>query len=388
VGAVLVLAASPLSLHYTRLTYLDNLVTPWLLLAFVLAADPRKHLASVAGASFAFAGACLCKETTLVAAPAFVVAVWQNSDRRTRDKCFAVAGFGASWMALYPIYAIVKGELLPGPGHNSLIGTALWQLHQRTPSGSVLDPHSVTRSLWGDWLQYDHLALELGAVATVTALAVRRLRPAALVGTCFGTVLFTGGYVPFMHVINMLPWLAVALFGIVDELARQASKAFNGARHPTVRTLAVSAALGTLATLLVPSWVTRDWGMMTVTTPPPLAQADAWVARNVPRSRVVVVHDALWTDLVAKDAFPRDHVIIVYKVDSDPAVNRALHHIDYLVLPDYYYKLPSAPSQYPTVLAAKERAIAVAHFGTDLKSEVTIYRVSRAWSPRPIHPAK
>src|SRR5450755_3928899 len=48
-AAVVTFAVSPLAVYYTRITYLDNLVTPWLLLAFYLAGDPKKHLASVAG---------------------------------------------------------------------------------------------------------------------------------------------------------------------------------------------------------------------------------------------------------------------------------------------------------------------------------------------------
>jgi hypothetical protein len=40
-AAVLLFGLCPLELMYSRWTFLDNLVTPWLLLAFVLAASPR-----------------------------------------------------------------------------------------------------------------------------------------------------------------------------------------------------------------------------------------------------------------------------------------------------------------------------------------------------------
>jgi hypothetical protein len=142
----------------------------------------------------------------------------------------------------------------------------------------------------------------------------------------------------------------------------------------------MGATLTGLSLVLTPNWVNQDQQMMTVSTPPPLRQAEDWVTRNIPRSRTVIVHDSLWTDLVVKDAFPRDHVIIVYDVDSDPAISRNLNRIDYLVLPDSAYTADSARARYPTVLAARDQSIAVAQFGTGT-SAVTIYRVSRTWYP-------
>ncbi len=138
--AVLLFGLCPLVLHFSRITYLDNLAMPWLLLAFYFAADRRGHLASVAGATTAFSVAVLTKETVLIALPALIYALWQNSHRSTRAKAIVVAAAGGSLILLYPAMAIVKGELLPGPNHNSLLGTAIWQLHERTPSGSLLGP--------------------------------------------------------------------------------------------------------------------------------------------------------------------------------------------------------------------------------------------------------
>ena len=141
-------------------------------------------------------------------------------------------------------------------------------------------------------------------------------------------------------------------------------------------------AVVTAVLFVAPGWYSADRAMMTSREEPTLKQAEDWIATTIPRNQVVVVHDALWTDLVAKDGFPRRNVIIIYKLDNDPAVRQSLRRIDYLVLPDYYYETPTGTGQYATALLAKDRAVPVAHFGSDRRSSVTIYRVSDAWSPQ------
>ena len=391
-AAVLLYALCPLVLVYTRWTYLDNLVTPWMLAAFFLAASPRKHLLATAGAALCFAVAALTKETSLVAAPAFALALWQNSDARTRGKAFAVAGLTGSLMLLYPAFALVKSEFLPGPGHTSLIGTAIWQLGQRQASGSILQAGSQGSSLWQTWLQYDALLVYAGLAAGVVALLIRQLRPLALALFGFSLVLVTGGYIPFMQVINLMPFAALLLAGVLARISPATvswvvswfERLRPALRLPRPRVVAAAISVALVAGLAVtaaPRWYRSDRAMMTAHEEPPLKQADRWAATNIPRSRVLVVHDALWTDLVAKDGFRPENVIIVYKLDGDPAVHKRTTRVDYLILPDYYYRTAAAQGQYPTAIHARDHAIPVAHFGTDPTSAVTIYRVSARWSP-------
>jgi hypothetical protein len=391
--AVLLYVLCPLTVVYTRWTFLDNIVTPWMLGAFLLAANRRKHLIGTAGAAFCFAVAALTKETALVAAPAFCLALWQNSDPRTRGKAFAVAGLTGSVMLLYPAFAVVKSELLPGSGHTSLLGTAIWQLGQRQSSGSVLSGNTPGHDLWLTWLQYDAFLVPAGIAAAVVALLIRPLRPLALAMAGFGMVLVTGGYIPYMQIINLLPFAALLLAGVLSRLVPAVARRVGGragrggAGHSLLRPAAVATALSLavvaiLAGVVGPRWTARDAGMTGAHEEPPLKQADRWVGASIPRDKVVVVHDALWTDLVAKDHFRPDNVIVVYKLDGDPAVHERVRRIDYLVLPDYYYRTSAAQGQYPTAIRARDHAVAVAHFGSDPTSAVTVYRVSSHWSPK------
>lgn len=388
-GTVLLFGLCPLELMYGRWTFLDNLVTPWLLLAFVLAVSPRRSIAAATGAALSFAVAALTKETALVALPALVWAMAQNLDRRNRPQVIAVAGFGGLLlMAMYPLYALYKGELLERPGRNSLLGTAKWQLVERESSGSLLDSTSPTAHMVGQWLGMDRWLLLAGLVAIPIALLGRRLRPAVLVLVIQWLVLVRGGYVPFMHVLNLMPWSALVAAGAVEIVAGNRRLAtfrpLGGGRRagrplPRVRAVITGLAAICLAVVLLGSWAPTLRPMLQARQAPPLWSATQWLANNVPRDRVLVVHDSIWTDLVHHYGFS-PQPIIVYKLDTDPAVREKLRRIDYLVVPNWYYDTPTGVAKYPTLAEARKHAVAVARFGSG-DDGVRIYRVSRYWRP-------
>jgi hypothetical protein len=389
-AATLLFGLCPLAVIYTRWTFLDNLVTPWLLLAFVLAYSRRRSIWAGTGAALAFATAVLTKETALVLLPAFAWAFAQNLDRRNRAHVVAVAATSGLLLAsLYPLYALYKGELFPGKGHNSLLGTAQWQLAGRQSSGSLLDAGSPMRHLFDTWLGYDRYLILAGLVAIPLTMCVRRLRPVAVALAAGWLLMVRGGYVPFMHVISLLPWSALAVVGVLEAVAGRRPVVGPGwlrLRDTSHWSAPVRVALvGALTTCLLGTaaayWPPKLRTMMEHHQEQPLAEATRWAADNIPRGKVLVVHDAIWTDLVQQYGFnPRP--IIVYKLDTDPAVRRSLRRIDYLILPNWYYTTPDAAQKYPTAQQAREHAVVIASFGSG-SNGVQIYRVSRYWSPSP-----
>jgi hypothetical protein len=135
-----------------------------------------------------------------------------------------------------------------------------------------------------------------------------------------------------------------------------------------------------LAAVLVGSWTPELRPMLQARQAPPLWSATQWLANNVPRDRVLVVHDSIWTDLVHHYGFD-PQPIIVYKLDTDPAVRENLRRIDYLIVPNWYYATAAGVAKYPTLTEARKHAVAVARFGSG-DDGVQIYRVSRYWRPR------
>jgi hypothetical protein len=388
-GVVLLFGLCPLELMYGRWTFLDNLVTPWLLLAFVLAASRRRSIAAATGGALSFAMAALTKETALVLLPALVWAMAQNLDRRNRPQVITVAGFsGLLLMAMYPLYAIYKGELLERPGRNSLLGTAKWQLVERESSGSLLDPGSPTAHMVGQWLGIDRWLLLAGLVAIPIALLARRLRPAVLALVLQWLVLVRGGYIPFMHVVNLMPWSPLIVVGAAEIVGGNrrlatfpwlAGGRMPGRLLPHLRAVTAGLTAACLVAVLIGSWIPALRPMLHTRQEPPLWSATQWLASNVPRDKVLVVHDSIWTDLVQYYGFD-PQPIIVYKLDTDPAVRKRLRRIDYLVVPNWYYATPTGAAKYPTLTEARKHAVAVARFGSG-GDGVRIYRVSRYWRP-------
>ena len=148
--AVGLFGLSPLAVDYQRMVLLDNIAMPWLLGAFFLALTPTRRIAAYAGSAVLFAAAVLTKETFVLLLPALVVLIWTSCPRSTRR--FAIAVFGSlvtSIGAFYPLFALLRGELLSGKHHTSLLDGIRFQL-SRVGGGSVFDSHSPTRHLLAD----------------------------------------------------------------------------------------------------------------------------------------------------------------------------------------------------------------------------------------------
>ncbi|MEV0715282.1 hypothetical protein [Asanoa sp. NPDC050611] len=370
--AALLFGLSPLAVLYGRWTFLDNIATPWLLAAFVLALSRRRSILAGTGAALCFAMAALTKETLLVLLPGLLWTLWRNTDPRNRAQVLTVAtGAGALLMAMYPLFALFKGELFEGPGHNSLLGTAAWQLAERQTSGSLLTADSPMRHLFDDWLAQDRLLLLGGLASIPVAVFAGRLRPIALTLVTGWLLMVRDGYVPFMHVVTLLPWSALLIAGAVHVVAGPARRWWRVGP-------AVALAVAVLAGAAV-SWPDRLTPMMTTKEVPAMRAAELWVADNVPRDKVLVVHDSIWVDLVHRYRF-RPESIIVSKLDTDPAVRERLGRIDYLVVPEWYLGNPASGTAYPTLVEAHKHAVPVASFG-DGSDGVRVYRVSRYWSP-------
>jgi Dolichyl-phosphate-mannose-protein mannosyltransferase len=199
-SAVLLFALSPLSLYFHRSILLDNPAIAWVLAAFVLALTPKHRLWAFAASGACFAAAVLSKETTLLILPALLLAAAQNADRRTRRYCLTlVMSFFGVIVLVYPLYAALKGELLPGPGHVSILGYAGVQLITRQTSGSVLDPHSLGHGFVALWLQLDPWLVGAALLLSPIALFGRNTRAVALAYVIQVAVIFRPGYLP-IHV--------------------------------------------------------------------------------------------------------------------------------------------------------------------------------------------
>jgi hypothetical protein len=321
-AAVLLFALSPLSVSLLRMVYLDNFALPWILAAFVLAVSPRARLWAYAASGACFAVAVLSKETSLLLLPALVLQVWQGLDRRTRSFCLTAFGCVLCLLLLgYPVYAVLKGELLPGPDHVSLLEAVQFQLYGRASTGSALQADSVSRQLVESWLALDHWLPLLGLAAAPFALAIKRLRPVGAAVLILAVVALKPGYLPQPYVIALLPFLALAAAGTLDAASRFVAERSRARSLPRA---AVPLALLILLLLLAPSWLRADRFAARADQTSNVVEAQEWITSELhPRARVLV-DDTLYVDLVQAGFEPRFGAVWFYKLDFttnlDPSI--------------------------------------------------------------------
>jgi hypothetical protein len=380
--AVLLFALSPLSVSFLRMVFLDNLATPWILGAFVLAASPRRGLWAYAAGGACFGVAVLTKETSLLLLPALGLQVWQGLDQRTRSFCLtaftcvlALVGLG------YPLYAMLKGELLPGPGHVSLLEAIQFQLGGRPSTGSILSSGSGSQDLVAGWLRADPWLPALGVALAPIALIVRRLRPVGVAVLILIAIAVRPGYLPQPYVIALLPFAALVIAGVLDSAARLAA-----ARWPVAWSQPATAAVAVLLPLAIvaPTWRAAHGHAMHADQTSSSVAATQWISEHVDKRARLLVDDTFYVDLVRAGFKPRFGIVWFYKLDFttnlDPSVARALpkgwRAFDYVVSSDVIRSaLRRSPHSLRQVRLALLHSREVAHFGSG-SARVEVRRIT------------
>lgn len=320
-AAVTLLAVSPLAISLSRSVYLDNLAIAWLLGTLVLVCSPRHRLSAIFGAAACFGICVLTKETMMLFVPMVAWLVWIKTAPQTRR--YALTVFGAVFgvvVSTYVLMAMVRGELLPGPGHVSLWEGIKFQLWQREGSGALSDPQSLKRHTIDEWLALDPALPLLAAPIALTGLLIERIRPFAVGLVILLATIVRPGYLPVPFVIAALPFTALLAAGIgevgVNRLRRATTAPSVQSRY--LRSAALAATV-LVASVVVSLWVPSYRTVLAVDDDASMRQAQQWISQNVPKRDRLIVDDALWVDLV-DDGRDRRNVIWSYKVDTDEQV--------------------------------------------------------------------
>jgi hypothetical protein len=311
------------------------LAVPWLLVSLALGLSPRHSLWAAATSGACLAIAVLTKETFLLFLPAVAWVLWEHCHRRTRAFCLtAFAAVLTLVLVAYPVYAVLKRELLPGPGHVSLWAAIRFQLVTRPSSGSVLTPGSRAWNTVDTWLRLDSLLLLLGLLSVPVSLLRRRLRPLAGGLLLPVIMMLAGGYLPDAYVVALLPFAALLIAGVIDwswghtaadrsGLSADDTTLLVRARRQIVGVLTLC-----LAALLVSRWRPGVASLLHGNRVAPAWAAERWPEANIDRRSRVVVDDSLWVDLVDHGFNPHLGVVWFYKLDFannlDPSVAKAL----------------------------------------------------------------
>jgi glycosyltransferase XagB len=382
--AVILFSFSPLALHYHRMVLLDNIAMPLILAAFILALSPSRRLSAHVGSAACFAAAVLVKETSLMLLPAVLWQLLQGTDPRTRR--FSLALFWSVFVVLvgiFPLFAALKGELLPGSGHVSLLGAIQFQLFNRMASGNVLSQTSTAHSIVSSWLRLDAWLLIAALLLVPVGEATRRLRPVTTGFAIQVAMLLRPGYLPVPYVTDMLPFAALIVSGVGDSvwgwrprIGVRKSDAVSTWRwvrltlrsrgHAcSLRGPAVALTLLAIAVVLVgPRWRQADRQLLISKDTAAYVEAKAWILDHATPGAQLLVDDVFWIDLVRRSFHPVS-VVWFYKLDLDPAIAKRFpggwRDFDYVVSTAV---MRSQVSSLPDVRQALENSTLVASFGS------------------------
>jgi hypothetical protein len=308
IAVVLLWLLSPLSRSYGRQVFLDNIGLPWLLLAFLLAMpsgrEDRDRLWRPVGSGICFAVAVLSKETFAVFGPALLVALLVTPEpvgatRRGR----APLGFvisSALVVSVFPLYALLRGELFASEDNVSLEGALRFQFLDREGIGSLWDAESVRAELLGEWLQLDPVLVAGGLAAAALCLLRRRAAWIGCAALLFALPAILGhGYLPGMYVIAALPFLALALGFWLDQgwTVLVHGRDRRSVRSP--RAQVVGAAFLTLALglTLVPHWLEEDEWLFTEQENADWSHTLWWAKTQIPTTDTVSAPWSMWQEL-------------------------------------------------------------------------------------------
>jgi len=373
--AVAAFGLSPLALPLLRQVYLDGLALPWALAGFALSLDRRSRLWPSAGAGACLAVAVLSKETMLLLVPAAFLAARLRSAPRTR--AFTLTALVMAFVLVvagYGLLAVLKGELLPGPGHVSLLEAIRFQLVGRTGTGSGLVAGTRSNAMVAGWFSADPVLLGGGCLLAPVALLSRTLRPVAVALLVLIAVAARPGYLPAPYVLAVLPWCALLLAAAAQWLVVSASAAAGRAGRPAALVAVAVASVVVLGAVAVTgvAHAPRLAAVRTTDATGTTLAARDWVVANVdPRARILV-DDTYFVDLADAGFEPGLGVVWFYKVDFttnlDPSVVRALpagyHSFDYVISsPIVRSALADSPGQLQEVRSALDASRPVATFG-------------------------
>jgi len=362
--AVVLLATAPLAVELQRLVELDNIAVMWVAISLALLADPSRRLRSVVLASLALGAAIVSVETALLMVPTVLWLLrrrYPRDDRAVLTALFLVVAGGVG--ALYVVYATVKGELMPGPGHVSLLGSALWQLMERQGSGFAWSSHSIAAGVLRSWEHYSRVLLAVGA-GSVLLLANRDARPFSAGVAIYLVAGFHGGYLPVTFPVEPLLLAALAWAAFAASVAR--ARRIRG--HVAVAVLTGVVALG-----LAARWERADLVLLAHPVDQSWLQAERWMAAHADRNRPILVGDSQWVDYVAMGWRP-DLVVWYYKLTTDPEVERRYpggwRSMSYVVVTP---GMAAAAGSLPYIASLERASHVVARFSSE-GGTVTIYR--------------
>ena len=327
--AVCLFSLSPLGVFFQRRMLLDNIMTLWLLLAFALILYGRSRLFALVIAGVAFSLAVLTKETAIVALPGLLYLAFHSTHRRQR--LMGLTTFAMPFVlgiSYYILYAAIKNELFPGPGHVSLIQSLLYQVG-RNSGVPFWREGSDFAIAFNEWIRRDGIftvsSIVSGAYMYLAGIKKQFEKCAlGLISLFFWLFLIRGGLVINFYLIPIVALGSISIAILASDLINK-------------KLLPATVFISLVLTLWIQKLDVRVWVDDEAS---PQLNAIEWVKKNLSPTTLLAVDDSIRLDLRLSrfrgdPAFKYAHWF--WKLSADPEIRDGVakgdwQNIDYLVL--------------------------------------------------------
>lgn len=348
-------ALSPLGIYFRRRVLLDNLMTFWLLLAYLPLLVSRPKLRHFALSGVLYGLGFLTKVTAAMWGPAllYMVAAYTY----TANRAFRITAwlfFSISSVSLYLMYALMKNEFFPSgwfdtTEHVSLIGALGFQMGRKS-AYPFYHPSSDFMGVLMDWMNKDALTVWFIVLATLGGVLLWRIKPLTR-GFTIALFLYTlflirGGIVLNFYVQPLLATATVlggALLSVVAEYVAQvlsklmsltSTKELLARIHVSeyrllsIRTHTYHTVRILVLVLCILSTLWYYLGhlsthYLSLDEVSPQRDSIAWIKANLPEEAAIIIDNTMLVELKDEryiNTKTFDNADWFYKVSNDPSI--------------------------------------------------------------------
>lgn len=350
---------SPLAIFDHRRVLLDNIMTFWVLLS-LLAFSHHKNSGALTILSGAFLGiAILSKETTLAFIPAFILVYLYYKEIKPLIAWIVPLILVVS---LYPLYALMRGQLFPNDTGISLFQTFGQQLQRG--QGSMLDfAHGYFWESMREWLSMDPLLIIGGLFSVLVSLimAFRSRYPAvaAFFSIAILAYLGRGGLVFTFYIIPLIPFLALSVDAVINNIPAKASAALS----------AIWVFVFSLSSIYYSTHIFINENIYSYNQTLAQIQGTQYLKNTAPPGSNNIIENYAYVDLNDGETLRR-HFDYYWKAEFDTKTNIEVYGGSYknvayvLASPNLYADIKSIPS-FKLISAAVSSSTKVQHFEDD-----------------------
>jgi endo-1,4-beta-D-glucanase Y/4-amino-4-deoxy-L-arabinose transferase-like glycosyltransferase len=341
--AALAFSVLPLANYFQRRVLLDNILMFWFLPAFYLLLDTKLKIRNLIVSAVLFAIAILSKESGVFFIPGVLYLILTGLHKTQRIVGLIIwTGFFASVIAIYPMLAILKTELLPSTDKVSLLETLSFQATRGDNKAFWIAGSDFMRA-YESWITRDMgsvylliVLISLSFLLTIFFWRNRIWTGTFLLLVCYLYYLLRGKIVLELYIIPLFPvvgiltgFMVARIFSFSDMIQKYLKSLFF---------VVISSLLLFLQIVINPVAFFKNETIQ-------YNSAVTWIRNNLPADTKIVVDGGVLLELRdSKDGKEKvyQNADWYWKTDLDPDVrtkklNDNPENIDYILATFQYY---------------------------------------------------